>query len=294
MLAQAWKAPVRSPAPLCHDSIHAFEFDDNHPFMQTLITVLAMAAYAVAAIGPSGQNLRRLQLTAGIGGAVLHGGLLLTPLLSGSGIHLGLATAASLVTWQSAVMLLLFAAREPVGGLARWVFSAAVVGLAIDWLVPGDSPPVVLDSWLLTAHVACSALAYGVLTLAAMQAITLWSRNRRLHEHPGPQTRLGGVPLQTMERILFQMIGLGFALLTLSLASGLVVTRNVIEQHLAHKLVFTVVAWAVFAALLVGRWQLGWRGRTAIRWMGTGYAVLGLAYFGSKWVLESLMHTHWG
>ena len=44
MLAQAWKAPVRSPAPLCHDSIHAFEFDDNHPFMKTLITVLAMAA----------------------------------------------------------------------------------------------------------------------------------------------------------------------------------------------------------------------------------------------------------
>lgn len=262
--------------------------------MDTLLTVLALIAYVIAAIGSSGENLKPSQLVAGSAGVLLHGGYLLMPLLGGDGIHLGIASALSLVTWQSALMLLLFAAREPVGGIARWVFLAAPAGLLIDWLAPGSAPNVVLDSWLLTAHVVCSALAYGVLTLAAMQAIALWVRNRGLHDHPGEPTRLAAVPLQTMERILFQMIGLGFSLLTLSLASGLVVTRDVMGQHLAHKLVFTVVAWAVFAALLAGRWRLGWRGRTAIRWMGTGYAVLGMAYFGSKWVLESLMHTHWG
>ena len=199
-----------------------------------------------------------------------------------------------LVAWQSALMLLLFASREPVGGIARWVFAAALLGVAIGLIAPGASPRVQLDSWLLTTHIACSALAYGVLTLAAMQAAALWLRDRRLHSHPTPASTTDTVPLQTMERVLFQMIGLGFSLLTLSLASGLVVTQDVQAQHLTHKLVFTVVAWAVFAALLAGRWRLGWRGRTAIRWMATGYAVLGLAYFGSKWVLETLLQTHWG
>lgn len=262
--------------------------------MQSLLTLAALLAYAIAALVRPQKNLRPAQLAAGAVGVAVHGALLLLPLLGGQGLYFGVATALSLVAWQSALMLLLFASREPVGTIARWVFAAALLGLAIGMLTPGTAPRVQLDSWLLAAHIACSALAYGVLTLAAMQAGALWMRNRRLHSHPTPATAQGAVPLQTMERVLFQMIGLGFLLLTFSLASGLVVTQDVQAQHLTHKLVFTVVAWAVFASLLAGRWRLGWRGRTAIRWMATGYAVLGLAYFGSKWVLEILLQTHWG
>ncbi|PWN57171.1 cytochrome C assembly family protein [Abyssibacter profundi] len=262
--------------------------------MLSLLPFAALLAYAVAAAVPPHKRLRPAQLVAGTLGILLHGGLLLMPLLTGLGLQFGVATAVSLVAWQSALMLLLFASREPVGGIARWVFAAALIGVAIGLIAPGASPRVQLDSWLLTTHIACSALAYGVLTLAAMQAAALWLRDRRLHSHPTPASTTDTVPLQTMERVLFQMIGLGFSLLTLSLASGLVVTQDVQAQHLTHKLVFTVVAWAVFAVLLAGRWRLGWRGRTAIRWMATGYAVLGLAYFGSKWVLETLLQTHWG
>ena len=41
--------------------------------------------------------------------------------------------------------------------------------------------------------------------------------------------------------------------------------------------------------LLWGRHQLGWRGTTAIRWTLGGFAVLMLAYFGSKFVLELVL-----
>jgi ABC-type uncharacterized transport system permease subunit len=55
-----------------------------------------------------------------------------------------------------------------------------------------------------------------------------------------------------------------------------------------------MVAWVVFGVLLLGRWRFGWRGRKALRWTLAGYVLLGLAYFGSKLVLETLLGKHWG
>jgi ABC-type uncharacterized transport system permease subunit len=60
-------------------------------------------------------------------------------------------------------------------------------------------------------------------------------------------------------------------------------------QHLVHKTVLSILAWVVFATLLMGRWLFGWRGRTAIRWTLGGFISLMLAYFGSKFVLEVLL-----
>ena len=106
--------------------------------------------------------------------------------------------------------------------------------------------------------------------------------------------RLGGIsrglpPLVTMESLLFQMIGAGFGALTLSLLSGFFFLDNLFAQHLVHKTVLSIAAWLVFATLLWGRRRYGWRGRTAIRWTLSGFAVLVLAYFGSKLVLELVL-----
>jgi ABC-type uncharacterized transport system permease subunit len=54
--------------------------------------------------------------------------------------------------------------------------------------------------------------------------------------------------------------------------------------------VLSIAAWSVFGILLWGRWRFGWRGRVAIRWTLSGFAALVLAYFGSKFVLEVLLH----
>ena len=54
------------------------------------------------------------------------------------------------------------------------------------------------------------------------------------------------------------------------------------------------IAWAIFASLLFGHWRFGWRGRTAARYTIAGFVALALAYFGSKFVLETLLGRHWG
>ena len=101
-------------------------------------------------------------------------------------------------------------------------------------------------------------------------------------------------PLETMENVLFLTIHVGFLVLTLALFSGLFFVEDLFAQHLAHKAILSIIAWAVFGILLLGRWQFGWRGRKAVRWVLAGYVVLLLAYFGSRLVLELIFGRQWG
>ena len=57
-----------------------------------------------------------------------------------------------------------------------------------------------------------------------------------------------------------------------------------------HKVVLGILAWCIYAALLAGRQMYGWRGRRAVSWTLSGFAALLLAYIGSKFVIEVILH----
>jgi ABC-type uncharacterized transport system permease subunit len=116
---------------------------------------------------------------------------------------------------------------------------------------------------------------------------------RRLHGAPGLDGPLGGLPpLLSLERLVFALIGAAFAVLTATLAFGMAYSEAFIGRamRLEHKTVFVVLSWLIFGLLLIGRWRYGWRGRTALRWTVTGFVLLMLAYPGSRFVLEVLLH----
>ena len=95
--------------------------------------------------------------------------------------------------------------------------------------------------------------------------------------------------LQTMESLMFQMLAIGFTLLTLALVTGILFLEDIFAQHLVYKTFLSIAAWGIFSILLWGRWTFGWRGRKAIRWTLSGFGLLILAYFGSKLVLEIIL-----
>jgi ABC-type uncharacterized transport system permease subunit len=122
-----------------------------------------------------------------------------------------------------------------------------------------------------------------------LQAVLLSIQEHHLrNRHPGGYIR-ALPPLQVMERLLFQMIGTGFALLSAALLTGFFFLEDIFAQHLVHKTALSMAAWVIFGVLLWGRWKFGWRGRTAIRWTLSGFIFLLLAYFGSKAVLELIL-----
>jgi ABC-type uncharacterized transport system permease subunit len=94
-----------------------------------------------------------------------------------------------------------------------------------------------------------------------------------------------------METLLFRIIGAGFVLLTLALASGVLFSEEIFGKPMtfSHKTLFAWLSWIIFAALLAGRSTYGWRGRVAVRWTLAGFLTLVLAYVGSKFVLEVVL-----
>ena len=141
-----------------------------------------------------------------------------------------------------------------------------------------------------TAHVLIAMLAYAFFAIAAAHAILMTVIERRLHvKHGVPPPGLP--PLLTMERLLFQMLGAGFVLLTLTVASGIVFSEEIFGRALTfdHKTVFGLLSWLIFGVLLAGRLAYGWRGRAALNGTFAGFAALLLAYVGSRFVLEVML-----
>ncbi|MGB1880918.1 MAG: cytochrome c biogenesis protein CcsA, partial [Gammaproteobacteria bacterium] len=58
---------------------------------------------------------------------------------------------------------------------------------------------------------------------------------------------------------------------------------------LAHKIVFSILAWITFAVLLAGRHLWHWRGRRAVHLVLGGFVLLALGFFGSKVALELIL-----
>lgn len=223
----------------------------------------------------------------------LHGIILYQGINVPTGLNLGFFNAASLAMWMIAFLLLLTLLRNPVENLAIILFPLAALTIGLEDIFHTERILPIEQAWGVKIHVFSSFLAYGVLSIAAFQALFLAVQDRQLHnKHPSWAFQLFP-PLQVMETLLFQMVILGFLLLSISLITGFMffndIFEEIVKQHLVHKTVLSVVAWIVFAVLLWGRWRYGWRGKKAIRWNLGGFILLMLAYFGSKLVLELIL-----
>jgi ABC-type uncharacterized transport system permease subunit len=138
-------------------------------------------------------------------------------------------------------------------------------------------------------HIILSVLASATFTIAAIQALLLATLVRQLKHRQTSGLIDALPPLQTMEQLLFELLWAGITLLSASIIVGFIFVDDLFAQHLAHKTVFSLIAWVVFAGLLVGRHRFGWRGKTAVRWTLGGVTLLMLGFFGSKLVLELIL-----
>ncbi|WP_295888920.1 inner membrane protein YpjD [uncultured Thiohalocapsa sp.] len=236
------------------------------------------------------QVLRQTTLGLGFLGLLLHTWLLYQAIFSHAGLNLAFFNALSLASWTVVASLLISSLSKPIENLGLVILPLAAITVLLDLIYPGVGFMSEDASWILKLHVLLSMLAYSLLTLAAVQAVLLAVQDSYLRRRR-PNTFIRSLPpLMTMEALLFEMIGIGFVLLTLALLSGFAFLENMFAQHLVHKTVLSVLAWMVFGGLLLGRRVWGWRGQKAIRWTLSGFLLLILAYFGSKFVLELILH----
>ena len=221
----------------------------------------------------------------------MHGWLLGGSLFATDGLHLGVANAVSAILWLTVLIYWLGNFFYRLDGLQALVLPLAAAAVLLPALTP---PTAALPNTALLAfkaHLLISMLAYSLFTIASLHVLLMALLERRLHDGTVTQVLHKLPPLLTMEALLFRIIWAGFALLTLTLASGVIFSEELFGKpaQFSHKTVFGFLSWLIFAALLTGRQIYGWRGRMAVRWTLAGFLTLVLAYIGSKFVLEVLL-----
>ncbi|WP_345792784.1 cytochrome c biogenesis protein CcsA [Thauera sp. JM12B12] len=231
----------------------------------------------------------RLLLLAAI---VAHGASLHVAIFPGTDMRFGFGVAVSLMVWLAVCFYWVETLYTRLDGLHAVVMPAGALASLVPLFFPGGHVLTNAASPAFRVHFVIAMLAYSLFTLAALHAMLMSVASRQLHNARFSRLLAGLPPLLTMEALLFRLISIAFVLLTLTLVTGLLFSETLFGQALRadHKTVFAVISWLLFGGLLVGRWLWGWRGRVALRWTLAGFVALMLAYVGSRFVVEVVLH----
>ena len=259
--------------------------------------------YILTAAGFAGSRLRHDAGYAGLlrGGAfvlgaiaiVVHAALLFDSITRGGGIHVSLLSSVSLVGLQLAIIGTLAAIDPDLRGVA-----AGLIVLAVPAAIATQTGAVEVTSsgltWQLQTHVFTAMFAYGLLAAGAIVAVYALVQDRRLRAARVSNVNQLFAPLEKTERVLYGVASAGIAVLAMSMALGITFVENLFAQHLVHKTALSLIALLIFGILLAGRHFAGWRGKRAIYLYLGGFVILFLAYFGSRYILEVVLHRSWG
>ena len=259
------------------------------------IVLIAIASYLLAtgwlviAVRRDGKSRSRGWLVPGCLALVLHALAHYASWRSSGVTDLHFFAALSLVGLGMGTLTALVGAVGRMRALGVVIFPLSALALLVYALYGHATQPEPLD-WRLLLHAWLALLAYATLAVAALLAIFLWLQERALRRREFHGWLRALPPLTELEMLLFRTIAVGFVLLGGTLLTGVLFVDNLLAQHLVHKTVLSVLSWLAFGALLLGRWRFGWRGAVAVRWTLAAMALLVLAFFGSKFVLELVLH----
>ncbi|CAH2770043.1 MAG: Inner membrane protein YpjD [uncultured Caballeronia sp.] len=233
----------------------------------------------------------------------VHGLLLHTTIFPQNAMMFGFAFALSAMFWLGAGIYWIESFFFSLDGLRLLVLPLACVASIMPLIFGGVRVLSYAAAPMFKLHFLIANIAYGLFAIAALHAILMLMVEKRLQNMRGTSTRHTSnswvsswldtqPPLLTLEKLLFRLISAGFVLLTLTLISGVAFNEQLVDKafKLDHKTVFAILSWLMFGALLTARRVSGWRGRAALRWVLASFVALLLAYVGSRFVFEVLLH----
>jgi ABC-type uncharacterized transport system permease subunit len=241
-----------------------------------------------APVGPHAPRWEKLAIGVTL---FLHASGLKLALFDGDGMRFSFSLAFSLMIWLAVLIYWLENFRARMDSLQPLVLAAGVLAAFLPLVFAQTRPIADAGAFGFRLHFLAAMTAYSLFTLAAFHAIFMRLIEKRLHQHLVSRRMANMPPVLALESLLFRILTIAFALLTLALGSGLLYSGSLYGNGLPfkHKIIFAILSWIIFAVLLCGRYIYGWRGRKALNWTLAGFVVLLLAYVGSHFVLEVLL-----
>lgn len=255
-----------------------------------IISYLAVGIYLYTSL-TTHQTTHKYATLIGLGfGALFHAILLYPNIVTLYGLNFNIFNAISLIALFFLGFFVVFSLYRPILSLGLLAIPVAMIGVSLGYFGRAGYEPLMGISTLLEWHILLSFASYCVLLMGCIQAIILKLQIRELKRQTIHRFWVAKLPpLQSMESLLFDMILLGFVILSLALCLGFLATYDILAQHIAHKLFFSVLSWFVFGWLIVGHYKYGWQTRKATNMTIGGFALLAVGFIGSKAVLELIL-----
>jgi ABC-type uncharacterized transport system permease subunit len=251
--------------------------------LATLLLPGAIAAYAIGAALTAIFVARRsdaagtLASLAFVGGWAVHlAGIVAYGAYVGRFPLANMAEYLVMLAWAATTLhlLLWFRHRVHLAGLALPPIAALLVFAAAPLLHPEPASP---GGQLLLFHTTLSTLAMAALLVAMVMSVIFLVEDKALKSRRRLMLLARFPSLEDCDQLGYHALWLGFVLLSAGIVSGVVANRALYERLWipGAKQALPLVAWTLFAAVLVARLRSGLRGRKSAYLTITG-VLLGL------------------
>lgn len=143
-----------------------------------------------------------------------------------------------------------------------------------------DPNQTLSNPWILI-HIALILIGEALFTVAFISGVLyIFQENQIKSKHVGKF--LQNFPsLTTLDRINHICLMIGFPLVTIGIALGLLLAKELTGTawDWGHKETWSMVTWVLYALLIHGRLQSGWKGRKAAWGAILGFAIIMLTLF---------------
>jgi ABC-type uncharacterized transport system permease subunit len=174
-------------------------------------------------------------------------------------------------------LLVWFRFRIDVAGLVLPPLAALAASAALTLMARASVHALPQPRSLFIFHTTVSTLGMATLCVALAMSLIFLVQDRALKARRTLRLLERLPPLDRCDQIGLQALVIGFVLLTLGIVTGIIVNAALHPRRWAvgAKEVFPVLAWAIFATVLVARFKVGLRGRKSAYLTITG-VTLGL------------------
>jgi ABC-type uncharacterized transport system permease subunit len=200
--------------------------------------------------------------------------------------NLAAVNMVACVLWLMVCFSLLLSAGRRLPGLTGLLYPWVALSIVLCWLWPGWAVVNTKADGRMLWHILSAVVVLAVMGLALLQGCLLYGQNWLLRRHASHQLLRWVVSVEAMEQLLFQLLWVGFILLTGLLLGSFLSYYPLSTPWVVSKFCFSLLAWLVFAILLIGRYRYGWRGKRAWHWLLGGVVLLLLLYIGSLFIFR--------
>jgi cytochrome c-type biogenesis protein CcsB len=223
--------------------------------------------------------VHRLSVLAALAGWAVHTVALILRALELGAPPLGsLPDAISVAVWVIVLLEVVLEHRTGVRVLGAFVLPVAVMlSLKATGTRPGALAPALASAWI-WIHIALAMVGIAAFVFNFAGALMYLLQERQLKtKRPGAfYYRLPS--LQTLDRLTFRTLALGFPFLTTGLVLGALWARVAWGSAFTFDPLafFSSLAWLIYAGTLAGRAIAGWHGRRAAYFAIVGFVALAL------------------